>query len=128
MVCIKMPYGQKEISMADKEPGVQKQPWRIPRKHPRVKLVTQVESRAAGATSLGTTENLGLGGLRVASRKTFGPGTEVIVRFNLPKGPCIEAQGVVVHAEPGVSMGIQFMKVNDQDLSAVNDFIQEACE
>lgn len=114
--------------MAKMETGEPKQPWRIPRKHPRVPLVTQVENRAGGVSSLGTTENIGLGGIRVASRKTFEPKTEVIVRFNLPTGVHVEAQGVVVYAKPDLYMGIRFVKVKDPDLKAINDFIQEACE
>lgn len=119
---------EEATRMVNRAPSGKAQPWRIPRKHPRVHLVTQVESLAGRETSLGTTENISMGGLRVASGKTFEPQTEVMIRFNLPSGLHIEARGVVVHAELGVYMGIQFVTVKDEDLKALHEFIREACE
>ena len=95
---------------------------RIPRRHPRVRLVTQVEG-----TSLGRTENISVGGVLIYSRETFEPKTGVIVRFTLPSSRPIKAQGVVVHSKPGVCMGIQFLQLKDDDLKAIEEFVREAC-
>jgi c-di-GMP-binding flagellar brake protein YcgR len=101
---------------------------RIPRKHPRVQLLTQVESQTSGATSIGRTENISQGGLLVYTRETFDASTSVIVRFNLSPGRLIEAQGKVVHVQVGVQMGIQFSQVTDEDRKAITEFVREACE
>lgn len=96
---------------------------RIPRAHPRVRLVTQVE-----ATSIGHTENISEGGILVATRETFTAGTEVTVRFTIPGGFHIESQGVVVHAEPGQKMGIQFASLRDDQRKAIGEFVRQAQE
>ncbi len=102
--------------------------WRNPRKHPRVQLLTQVESQTSGATSIGRTENISQGGLLVYTRDTFDASTSVIVRFNLSPGRLIEAQGKVVHVQVGVQMGIQFSQVTGEDRKAITEFVREACE
>ena len=96
---------------------------RIPRKHPRVRLVTQVE-----ATSLGRTENVSVGGVLVVTRETFEANTHVIVRFVLPPDWSIEAPGVVTHSLPQVSMGIKFLKLKDDDRKAIEEFVRQTGE
>ncbi len=96
---------------------------RIPRKHPRVRLVTQVE-----ATSLGRTENVSVGGVLVVTRETFEANTRVIVRFNVSPGHLIEAPGVVMHSLPQVSMGIKFVQLKDDDRKAIEEFIRQTGE
>ncbi len=101
---------------------------RIPRKHPRVRLLTQVESQTSGASSLGRTENISQGGLLVHTRETFDASTNVIVRFNLSPGHLIEAPGVVMHSLPQVSMGIKFLKLKDDDRKAIEEFVLQTGE
>jgi c-di-GMP-binding flagellar brake protein YcgR len=101
---------------------------RIPRKHPRVRLLTQVESQTSGASSLGRTKNISQGGLLVYSRETFDASTKVIVRFNLSPGHLIEAPGVVMHSLPQVSMGIKFLQLKDDDRKAIEEFVWQTGE
>ncbi len=101
---------------------------RIPRKHPRVRLLTQVESQTSGASSLGRTENISQGGLLVYTRETFDASTKVIVRFNLSPGHLIEAPGVVMHSLPQVSMGIKFLQLKDDDRKAIEEFVWQTGE
>ncbi|MFQ5903336.1 MAG: PilZ domain-containing protein [Candidatus Binatia bacterium] len=96
----------------------------LPRRHPRVRLVTQVQA----ATSIGRTENISVGGMLLFTRDTFEQQTEVTVRFNLPSGRSIEAQGVVTHAQAKVKMGIQFLQMKDKDAKAIEEFVKQACE
>lgn len=101
------------------------QPWRTPRKHPRVRLVTQVESRTSGQVSLGRVENISIGGMLILTKETFEPGTDVLVRFNLPSGPHIETQGRIQHAKPGSQMGVHFLDLKEKDLQIITSFVQE---
>lgn len=110
----------------DRRMGVEIDGRDIPRKHPRVRLVTQVESRASRAVSLGRTDNISVGGALVLSRDTFDRETAVIIRFTLPGGRPVEAQGRVAHAVRGVNMGIQFTQLNEADEKAIKEFVQEA--
>lgn len=100
-------------------------PWRNPRKHPRVNLVTQVESLAEGRISLGRVENISVGGMLVLTRETFEAGSEVVVRFNLPDGGHVEAAARVMHTKPGAQMGIQFLNLTEEDRRAIAGFVQE---
>jgi c-di-GMP-binding flagellar brake protein YcgR len=101
---------------------------RIPRRYPRVRLVTQVESRASGQSSIGRTENISEGGVLVLSRDTFEPETDVIVRFSLAPNQTVQARGTVVHATPGVSMGIQFVQIKPEEAAAIRDFVSRAAD
>jgi len=100
-------------------------PRRNPRKHPRVKLVTQVESRALQHISLGRVENISVGGMLVLTRDTFEAGSEVVVRFNLPGGAHVEAVARVMHTKPGEKMGVQIVDLPDEARRAIAAFVQE---
>ena len=100
-------------------------PWRNPRKHPRVTLVTQVESRAGGQVCLGRVENISVGGMLVLTRDTFKAGSEVVVRFNLSGGAHVEAAARVMHTKPGEQMGIQFVDLPDEARRAIAAYVQE---
>lgn len=88
-----------------------------------MRLVTQVE-----ATSIGRTENISVGGMLVSTRQTFEPETEVIVRFKLPAGRTIQAQGRVVHTLSRLKMGIQFLEMKEEDQKAIEEFVKQASE
>ncbi len=96
----------------------------VPRQNPRVNLVTQVESRSSGATSLGQTKNISTGGLLVESHDTFESQTNVIVRFNLPSGRAVQVDGVVVRSKSGVHMGIRFVQLKADDRKIIDDFVR----
>jgi hypothetical protein len=97
--------------------------WRNSRQHRRVRLTTRVESRATGVATIGSADNVSVGGLLVIARDTFESGTEVVVRFDLPSGHAVEAQGVVVHALTGERMGIQFHALKLADVDAIEEFV-----
>lgn len=99
------------------------------RKSQRVVLITQIECTATHDYTLGRSRDISEGGLLVFTTETFEPQTEVVVRFNLPPSPPgvpIEAQGVVVHVQPGEQLGIQFFELTDQQRQAIAQFIQQA--
>lgn len=100
-------------------------PWnRLPRKHPRVPLLTQVQSQSGGLSTLGQTENISVSGVLVLSRETLEAGSEVAVRFNLPGGRHVDARGAVRHSQPGRQMGIEFLQLQDADRKAIEEFVQ----
>jgi hypothetical protein len=68
-------------------------------------------------------------GLLVLSRDTFDPETEVTVRLHLlpaPVGRLLEVHGVIVHVQPGVKMGIQFLDLKDEDRQAIEEYVRQA--
>lgn len=112
--------GQTAERKMKPEASARPEPRRSPRKHPRVRLVTQAE-----ATSLGHTENISEGGMLMVTRDTFEPDTEVMFRFNLPSGRSIHGKGVVIHAKRKVHMGIRFLELKESDRRVIAEFVHE---
>lgn len=98
---------------------------RPPRRHLRVKLVTQVESQLAGHVSLGRMENISIGGALVLSPETFPVGSQVVVRFNLPGAHSIEVPCRVAREVPGAQMGLQFEALKPDDRKLITQFVDE---
>ncbi len=76
-------------------------------------------------------QNIREGGLLVKTPDTFDPKAEVTVRFNLPPiphGRHIESKGVVVHAKPGVHMGIEFLEMKEEHREAIAELVQASPE
>jgi 6-pyruvoyl-tetrahydropterin synthase len=119
------PHDQRgtEGGVMEGEPALP--PWRSPRKHPRVSLVTEVESRATGVKHVGRSGNISVGGVLILGRDTFDPNTEVVVRFRLPTGYPIETGGVVAHRKTGAQMGIKFLRLDEHNRQAIREFVQE---
>jgi hypothetical protein len=115
--------GQAESAVIEGEPELP--PWRVPRKHPRVSLVTEVESHATRVKHLGRVVNVSVGGVLILARDTFDPSTEVVVRFKLPTGYSVEAPGMVVHGKKGAHMGIKFLQLDPHSRTAIGKFVQE---
>lgn len=87
--------------------------------------LTQVERR--GGMSIGRTDNISPTGLLLRTRETFAPGTEVIVRFHLPPGPCgplVESLAQVVRAEEGVWMGVRFVDLSERERELLAAYVQ----
>ena len=98
------------------------------RKRPKVSLLAQVESRAAKDFSLGRVQNISNGGMLVKTPDTYDHRSEVTVRFNLPPNYHIECQGMVMHFQPRVHMGIQFLQLKEEHREAIAEFVQASPE
>jgi len=101
------------------------------RERRRVSLLAQVESGTVAHFSIGRVQNISEGGLFVKTPDTFDPTTEITVRFNLPPiphGRHIESMGVVIHAKPGVHMGIEFLQMKEEHRKAIAELVQASHE
>lgn len=94
------------------------------RKFPRILFATPVEVRGPERTSLGQTANMSLGGVLIVTPKTASPESEVSVRFNLPTGHSVQAEALVVHAQPDVRMGVRFLRFPEQGQRALAEFVE----
>ena len=93
--------------------------------------MAQVESGTVAHFSIGRVQNISEGGLFVKTPDTFDPKTEITVRFNLPPIPheChIGSKGVVIHAKPGVHMGIEFLQMKEEHRKAIAELVQARSE
>ncbi len=93
--------------------------------------MAQVESGTVAHFSIGRVQNISEGGLFVKTPDTFDPTTEITVRFNLPPilHEChVESKGVVIHAKPGVHMGIEFLQMKEEHRKAIAELVQARSE
>jgi len=87
---------------------------------PRFPLRLEVSLIVAGAVWSSTSANISHGGLFVISDRLLPPGTEVTVRFVLPNGHAVVAQGTVrwsrsAHQQQQPGMGLCFRGLSAQD-------------
>ncbi len=98
------------------------QPWRYPRKHPRVSLEIPVELQAGNIRVIARSADVSVGGLLLRTSRTWQPGTELAVRFNLPDGRFISCVAKVVHETSGAKMGLEFSQLRRECRSVLADF------
>jgi uncharacterized protein (TIGR02266 family) len=95
------------------------------RKNVRVPLRTDVMCSDGPRTTRGMTWNLSQGGMLIETGATLKPGDSVRLSFRLPvSGEQIDTMGVVVWTSAS-RQGIRFMKMSDQNLRTLKDFIAE---
>ncbi len=102
------------------------EPWKAPRKFPRVALLTEVECQASGVIVHGWSENVSMGGVLVLSSQTFEPDARVIVRLKFPSGCVLECPGRVARAMRAKHMGIHFLELTEEDRKALAAYIHKA--
>ena len=100
------------------------------RRKPRITtdLIAQVEILPQKTMLLGRLANLNKEGVLFRTADRADPGTKVNVRFNLPPippGVPVRAEGVVVHSEEGVRMGIQFSPLQEAYANALAKYIED---
>jgi hypothetical protein len=92
------------------------------RGHRRIAFKVPVECRAGATTIMGSTENIGLGGVLIRASQTLEWDATVTLSFTLPG--CTESlniRGRIAHIVPGKFMGVEFV-----DLApAVRERIEE---
>ena len=92
----------------------------LERRHPRVRVALPVELRSGVLLALGTTEDLSLGGMRVASPLRLDRLRDVWLRFNLPSGHSIRARGAVVYHHTEGRVGLSFGELGTADHVALS--------
>jgi hypothetical protein len=82
----------------------------------RAPLVTQIEAHDGATALLGQVRNLSAGGLLVDTSENLPVGIIAIVRFSLPSQQRpIQAAARVLRSEPGKSMGLAFLRLQERD-------------
>lgn len=106
--------------------GLPTSPWEG-RRHPRVRLSTaaKIQAEESQRSSSGEIKNISVEGVGLLTPDTLAPGSEVQIRFGLPSGLRIEAFGLVVHARQDLPMGIQFLRLRDDDRKAIEKLVQQ---
>jgi len=95
------------------------------RKHPRVKIGVPVEVHAEGSTAPlhCATSDLSLGGCYIESMYPFPAGT--CLELKLEAGETLLISAKVVTCDPQFGNGIQFLRMLDEDRTALTKFLNQ---
>lgn len=99
------------------------------RSSPRVAIEAEIGLNSETNFYLGFTEDLSDGGLFIATYDVLQVGAKLTVRFQLPEGQEVVANGRVVwvrdaHEDVAPGMGIQFESLRPDDRAAILSFIE----
>jgi uncharacterized protein (TIGR02266 family) len=94
------------------------------RTSPRVVLGIPIAYRFANTIAAALTLNIGRGGIAVRTTSPLEIGAQARLRFRLPGSKCdIDAGAHVVWSDRRQGMGLQFEKVDPQDQTLVDEFV-----
>ena len=70
------------------------------------------------------TLNIGRGGIAIRTTSPLVSGTDLKVRFRIPKaGKDIDADGRVTWSNRGIGMGVQFTRIAPDDQTSIDEFV-----
>jgi len=105
------------------------------RKHPRAKILIEVNYRNLDTFYRNTVLNISQGGMFIRTRTLLPLGTEIALEFTLPgQEEKITSEGIVVWIHrPTTSkissspfgMGIRFRRMHPRDLKRIRDYVEE---
>ena len=101
------------------------------RRTPRLPLLVRVECKTPQTYVLGRCENISETGILVKARETFDVSQAVIVRFMLPpvaRGPAVQTGGVIVRAQAGEYMALEFVRLRATMRDAISRYIERGKE
>ena len=97
------------------------------RRHRRAKLVTEVKCDALGRDEILLTRDVSVGGTFVTTNTPLPLNSIVGLSFSVGTGaPAICCTGKVVYSKQGMGMGIEFAELKEEDLAALQKFVDES--
>ena len=97
---------------------------RVRRVSPRVVLCIPISYRFGNTIAAALTLNLSRGGIAIRTTSPLENGAKVRLRYRLPGSKRdIDAEGRVAWSDRRHGMGLQFEKVEPQDQSAIDEFV-----
>ena len=91
------------------------------RKHPRVRLATQVQCETA--MLLTYSRDVSEGGMFIETDTPLPPGSILTLRFNLDDKVSVMAKGVVTYQIRKFGMGVQFIEVPPEDKKQIEAYV-----
>ena len=94
------------------------------RSSPRTVLGIPVSYRFGNTIAAALTLNISRGGVAIRTTSPLPSGTELKVRFRLPKASKdIDADGRVTWSNRGIGMGVQFTRLAADDQTSIDEFV-----
>jgi uncharacterized protein (TIGR02266 family) len=98
------------------------------RRYERAPINAQVEYELTNASSgpsrvRKSMANISTGGLFIRTEEPLGPGTRMVVRFELPNRHRVIAVSRVCYAKKGAGLGVEFLGLDDEDRAEIETYI-----
>ena len=93
------------------------------RRSQRKPLLVDVEYESAGVRVKARINNIGTLGVFIETGSPLQVGVHLRLRFTMPSGRIIEAEGVVAHRQTGSGMGIAFISTGAEEAEHIRQFI-----
>ena len=85
----------------------------------RGELFTEVQYEGAGVRADTRISDINLSGVFIDALSPLPVGAVVKLGFTLPGGHRVETEGVVVHSQPSIGMGVEFTTLAQEDATLI---------
>jgi len=92
----------------------------------RAKLVTEVQYEGAGVRAQTRISDISMLGVFIDALSPLPAGSNIRVSFTLPSGHVIDAEGLVVHSQPRIGMGVAFKSLSGENAERIREFVDSA--
>lgn len=93
------------------------------RQSKRGTLFTEVQYEGAGIRAETRISDINLSGVFIDALSPLPVGATVKLIFTLPGGQRVATEGVVVHSQPSIGMGVTFTSLNEEDARLIQETI-----
>lgn len=90
----------------------------------RKPLILEVKYEGQGVRAQTRISDIHLFGVFIDTSSAIPPaGTPLKLSFNLPGGHLVETEGIVIHAQQGIGMGVEFTSMKREDGERLRDLL-----
>ena len=90
----------------------------------RANLFTEVEYEGGGIRAQSRISDISLSGVFIDALSPLPEGATVQLSFTLPGGKRITLDGVVVHSQPAIGMGVAFTTLEPEDAAIIQQHLE----
>ena len=94
------------------------------RQSTRGTLYTEVEYEGAGIRAETRISDINLSGVFIDALSPLPVGAVLNLSFTLPGGQRVATEGVVVHSQPRIGMGVAFTSLKPEDAKLIQEAIE----
>jgi uncharacterized protein (TIGR02266 family) len=89
----------------------------------RSTLVLEVKYEGAGVRAETRISDISATGVFIDTMNPLAVGSRIVLSFKLPGGHMVEAEGVVTQSQPGIGMGVEYVKISPDDVRRIRENI-----
>lgn len=93
------------------------------RQSSRGTLLTEVQYEGAGIQAQTRISDINLSGVFIDALSPLPVGAALKLAFTLPGGQRVATEGVVVHSQPNIGMGVEFTGLKPEDAKLIQEAI-----